>query len=173
MDTTVNVHGLPGCCGIRELTQLSYFASDPAEALRSFAKQVYTKTRAIPNGPQNFRYVIFSQANSPGNNGEGRSRYGEKFAAFIQANGLGDVIETAGTHINPNSTNVLKVYVWTVDHLATKKWAEAQGMDFPDFVEQPAPPVAYPPRMTSRPAPAVIRDGPPNETQERFQEGVR
>lgn len=78
--------------------------------------------------PRNFRYAIFSQAGI--GRGQG-ARYGTNLAAYITRNKLGKVIST-GTSINPNSGNLLKVFVWTVDHKALEKWAEKQGYEYID-----------------------------------------
>lgn len=68
-----------------------------------------------------FRFAIFSEAHRPGLTDETGPKYGRDFAALIRECKLGDVIET-GRHINPNSSNHLRVWVWTVDHEALTKW---------------------------------------------------
>lgn len=109
------------CCGVKEMDGLSTFRS-AQEAMRAFAG--CTVEGAQPRDGygyydpwvgNRFRYVIFSQAGA-------RSRYGTRFAAFIRDNGLGDVVKTAGRHINPNSNRILKVWIWTVDHEAVSEW---------------------------------------------------
>lgn len=94
------------CCGVREIGELSSLRS-PVEQLRAFAREAY---------PYNsrFRYALFSQARK-------RSKYGDLFAAFIREERLGTVIETEWKR-NPNSGNPLKIFLWTVDHPAVKRW---------------------------------------------------
>ena len=115
-----------GCCGIKELTGLSYCV-DAKTAMQDFAvltclrkAEAYQKDGSLKwiHAPVvNFRYVVFSQAHK-------ESAYGLKFAAFIRDQGLGTLEET-GFSINPNSGNQLKAWIWTVDHDALKSWAEA------------------------------------------------
>lgn len=107
------------CCGIREISSLSYYRG-PKAAMIGFCDQVYSRLLGNPphtymsNDNSNFRYAVFSQAGA-------RGAYGQRFAAYITENNLGEVIET-GRHVNPNSGNQLKVFVWTVDHDAVKLW---------------------------------------------------
>ena len=68
-----------------------------------------------------FRFAIFTEAHGPAWAEENGPKYGQNFAAFIRETQLGDVIET-GRHVNPNSSNKLKVWVWTVDHAALVGW---------------------------------------------------
>jgi hypothetical protein len=122
------------CCGIREISGLSQHRG-PAAALKSFCRGVY-KTEYGTDASR-FRYSIFSQIQA--------RQYGDKFAAYILEHKLGDVIETTGRHVNPNSGNVLKVFVWTVDHDAVKLWWEKHGgssVKKSKDVPQPAPPQA-------------------------------
>jgi hypothetical protein len=98
------------CCGIMELQQLSYHRSNPVTILKAFGDCFYKPLYSDMN--EKFRYALFSAAGK-------RSAYGNRFAAYIRANKLGDVIET-GMHVNPNSGNLLKAFLWTVDHDAVK-----------------------------------------------------
>jgi len=116
----VHVDKYIDCCGIREISGLSYHRG-PRTAMKAFCS-VYPESKS-PNNPYSsndsaFRYAVFSQIN--------QAKYGERFAAYIRDNKLGDVIETTGKHVNPNSGNVLKVFVWTVDHTAVKQWLKKE-----------------------------------------------
>lgn len=119
------------CCGVKEISELSIYGS-PEEALLAFDNLTYGKLikKYKPNGVDyswkadpfgRFRYVMFTQANAPdrGPGKTGRNLYGEKFAALITENGLGNLHETTD-NINPNSSNNVKVWLWTIDHDATK-----------------------------------------------------
>jgi hypothetical protein len=121
--TGMEVHTYIDCCGIREISGLSY-SRGPKLAMKSFC-QIYPKTSnknsLYPTDGSKFRYAVFSQINN--------MKYGEKFAAYIRDNKLGDVVETTGKHMNPNSGNVLKVFVWTVDHEAVKLWMKGNLKD--------------------------------------------
>ena len=68
-----------------------------------------------------FRFAIFTEAHNPTQTEDLGPKYGQRFAAMIRKKGLGDLIET-GRHINPNSGNKLKVWVWTIDHAALVGW---------------------------------------------------
>lgn len=111
----LSVNMVAGCCGIRELNNLSRFGNEVA-ALKSFAKFVYDPSKLNSQ----FRFAVFSEAN----NYRTKAGYGSRFAAFIRENKLGAVIETEGWATNPNSGNPLKVWVWTVDHDAVKEWVK-------------------------------------------------
>ncbi len=103
------------CCGIREIANLED-CHTPKEALKEFIQEAkYEDGR--------FRYAVFSDIV--------RRTYGLKFAAFIRANKLGDVIST-GYHVNPNSHNRLKVWVWTINHVALKRWSKKNPQENQD-----------------------------------------
>lgn len=155
----MKVNYLLDCCGVKELSGLSYHAT-PQVAMRALCQFIYpdpqankalvakVAVRAAENKvsrhtfgylgaqvPQieasavyedpaqysRFRFAIFSEAHRPGLTDETGPKYGRDFAALIRECKLGDVIET-GKHINPNSSNNLRVWVWTVDHTALVAW---------------------------------------------------
>lgn len=99
----------PACCGIREIADLSRAAS-----ARVAFNQYYTLV--VDHGAFH-RYVMFTQANRL--DAARRVTYGERFTAYIRKHNLGAVIETE-ENINPNSGNLLKVWIWTVDHDAVR-----------------------------------------------------
>lgn len=74
-----------------------------------------------------FRFLIFSEAISSSyteaSTADGYAGYGRRFAAYILSANLGEIIST-GRHINPNSGNQLKVWIWAVDHGAFQKWLQ-------------------------------------------------
>lgn len=106
------------CCGVREISSLSYY-----KTAEGAMKDFLTDTSPMPNdyGPpyrrDKFRYAVFS--------GTKRSKYVERFSAFITTNKLGEVIET-GWNKNPNSGNNLKVCVWTIDWEAVAAYRAVQ-----------------------------------------------
>lgn len=82
-----------------------------------------------------FRFATFAEAINPQYMGKDGAEptnydYGRRFAALIRKEKLGDVLET-GRHVNPNSNNHLKVWIWTLDHVALKAWLEKQ----PEYVK--------------------------------------
>ena len=101
------------CCGIKEISGLSY-AKNSAEAMYSFMNNSY-------DWNQRFRYVIFSQAKT-------NATYGKKFAAFIRKHKLGSTVVTRGEHRNPNSGNVLKIWIWTINWFAVKTWYKKEAL---------------------------------------------
>lgn len=137
--TQVDIGDYINCCGIREISGLSCHKG-PMAAMRSFCN-IYPNApksyhNPYPSDQSRFRYAIFSQASN--------SKYGDKFATYIRNQKLGDVIETAGKHVNPNSGHVLKVFVWTVDHDAVKLWMKKEFKNAKIAVEK-APEAAQPP----------------------------
>lgn len=90
------------CCGTCELAGLIY------------TRTKYAVLHAANSKPCAF--VIFTEAQC---NDIPPTTYGKKLSAFIKDNGLGEVVETA-EKLNPNSGNMLKVYVWAVDRDSLK-----------------------------------------------------
>lgn len=74
-----------------------------------------------------FRHATFSEAmpNAPELIGSDRERnnymYGRNFAAYILDNQLGTTVTTP-REVNPNSGNLLQVWIWTIDHTALSAW---------------------------------------------------
>ena len=115
------------CCGVKELNRLSDY-NTPRSALEGFGTAIYNVDRYKETGYRehkgeplvqrdNFRYAVFTCAWSRSSMPK---TYGQGFADYIIKHNLGEVIET-GVHINPNSNNNLKVWLWTVDHDAVRK----------------------------------------------------
>ena len=108
------------CCGVKEIAGLS-FTTSAQHAIRQFGDLTYYRqvkdcnNKILPAPFENFRYVMFTQANMPG----GMAKYGDSFAAFIQKHKLGSLVETP-YNLNPNSGNQVKVWLWTVDHPKVK-----------------------------------------------------
>lgn len=120
----IDVYRLEGCCGIREISGLSYCRDKKGlYSAKQAMREVFQQCYGQPPGCQDvkWRYAIFSEANPP--DAEAPLNYGTKFCAYILENGLGTVIET-GNNINPNSENLLKVWVWTMDHDAMRAWGK-------------------------------------------------
>lgn len=63
-------------------------------------------------------HYIFTQAMRPPTNDFGfppsTKRYGDLFANYIEKNRLGTVVRSREV-VNPNSSNLLTTYVWTVN----------------------------------------------------------
>lgn len=68
-----------------------------------------------------FRYAIFSEAHYRNTPEDAGPTYGRDFARFITSHKLGEVICT-GRHINPNSSNLLRAWIWTVDWDQLRTW---------------------------------------------------
>ena len=124
------------CCGIKEMSGLSYHSKSPEDALREFIASVHRAgvnrggiiDYTIQNKPAReilpkiaifsprFRYAIFSQAGA-------RAKYGVAFAKFIEENRLGKVVRADSKfHKNPNSGNMLTAWIWTLDEKAIDAW---------------------------------------------------
>lgn len=131
----LGVQNVPGCCGIRELTSLSQFNKNPQKAFRGFANVVYRPVGTRTYGAYRFRYAVFSEANPPRSKS---NSYGRDFAAFIIKHGLGEVVET-GRNRNPNSSNDVQVWIWTVDHDACRALAEEMKIPVAKTDRPPTP----------------------------------
>lgn len=91
------------CCGIREIHDLE--DSSP-ETLAQVGEQRY-------EGNNKCTFITFSDAI--------RYRHGEALCSYIRNNGLGKVI-TSEAKKNPKSGNMIRMYCWTVNDKAFKKW---------------------------------------------------
>lgn len=115
-DQDMYIDGI-ACCGVGEIDGLSGYDStqDALEAL--------FRDNGIPRQP----FVIFTQATS-----QRRESYGDRFKAYLEAEGLGEV-SVSGYKANPNSGNFVKVFVWTVNRKAVDKlyaaFTKAEAMD--------------------------------------------
>ena len=103
------------CCAIREITQLSLFNDSKAPLLECLLRlerelrEIYgIGLTKIP-----FAYLLFS--------GVFPHQYGPDFKSFILENNLGTVMETRPTR-NPNSNNLVIIYIWTVDRDKLMAW---------------------------------------------------
>ena len=163
----MRIQHLSGCCGVREITSLSLDAN-PQESIKSFGLQCYEKHlkgekkskfgEDIRLDQENFRYALFSQATIPGSNPA--SVYGEHFAVYILDNALGEIIQT-GSHTNPNSGNMLKIWIWTIDHAAVKEHLATieYSKDSQKGIEEPAKPTSS--IFGAPPIPPCARPQPP------------
>lgn len=117
------ISAMPHCCGLREIGGLSQYNAAGGrrktnmEHLADMFLLIYQPSRDYPNGRTHWRYAIFTEAYVPGDQPQG---YGSEFADFIKAKGLGLVVEADGPQVNPNSGNMLRVWIWTVDHDTTR-----------------------------------------------------
>lgn len=119
--------------GVRWRTSASDFWSDNRYWLKEDGTKVYESQmrdwdyqhgrgdRYDDDRDSLWRYAVFTQA------GTGAT-YGRKFAALIKKENLGEVVQaTTKTVTNPNSGNVLKAWLWTVNHKNLRAWAQKQG----------------------------------------------
>jgi hypothetical protein len=138
------------CCGIKEFAQIQTFfqsgesvKKDARSALEWFFKQYVTQeTKSIPSerglfvrahlparnpvcatlyGKPQFvprmAHVVFSDNNIRG------FKFGEPFADLLTAEGLGTVTVIPEAK-NPNTSNVISMFVWTINVKACQKWVE-------------------------------------------------
>lgn len=96
--------------GIVEIDGLSDYnnSKDMMRGLCYELRQTYTRIMDIT-----FPILLFT--------GVVADRYPGDFSRLIKRAKLGDVICT-NPRINPNSDNVIKAYLWTVDKKALSKW---------------------------------------------------
>lgn len=98
------------CCGVIELHGLSQ-EDGPKEALLDVLNDNYGQEEIL----EHCAWVMFTQA-KPG-------RYGTALKTFIMKNKLGAVTILPRT-VNRNTGNPIGVFMWRVDHKATRKWYE-------------------------------------------------
>lgn len=99
MEREIKVYGLQGCCGINEMQGLSGFSVGEFRSMLAGMED---------DGELNHgAFLIFSQATGRHLN----RKYGEEFASFIRKHNLG-TLASPPAKINPNSENLLKVWLW-------------------------------------------------------------
>lgn len=108
MNPVRNIFNRTSCCGIREL----YGISDKSPELILYSLGYYLAQNETVNGS----HYLFSD-----NTGGHDDHYGEILRDYILEQGLGTVVETPFTH-NPNSGNMLKAFLWTINQEAFNVW---------------------------------------------------
>lgn len=88
------------CCGVRDIDGLSDHSRNMEGAFRLFWPQ-FTGAFALFTCPT-------------------KNKYGERFKKYIEKHKLGSVVETERRK-NPNSGNMLRAYLWTLDKKACQK----------------------------------------------------
>ena len=104
------------CCGVREMHGISECSTE--QALRLFGQQAAYHS-------DNFSHVFFTQA--------GSRRYGQNLAATITRLRLGKVVASEKKR-NPNSRNLLKMWIWTVNWKAFRKKFPINDDDDDDYI---------------------------------------
>lgn len=130
----VRAHYL-GCCGIKELCNIGYIP--PKQAIQDFCfqrtapeilaidysgdpvRQAQRTREILNNNKFGCAFVLFTQAYSQDN----PDGYGYKLKAYIKNQGLG-AVTVAGQERNPNSNNLVTIFIWTINHTALFKWWE-------------------------------------------------
>lgn len=133
------------CCGIRELDKLSEMDLTQKGATAAM-KEIKEQLTDEGHYDEHFdwstgnttrgdwideifhcpAFFVFSQAGTP-TDINGRGAYGDYFTAFIVEKGLGTVVESEPA-LNENSANLVKVFLWTVNQDAFKKWGAKKAV---------------------------------------------
>ena len=113
------------CCGVAEVDGISDYAQ-PADAMRDIVcderwdpateKDVYVLD--IPE----VAHIIFTQASRR----TAKVGYGYQLARYIKRHGLGTVVVSQPAK-NPNTSNQVHVFIWTLDEAGITQWAKKQG----------------------------------------------
>lgn len=119
------------CCGIREARGISISQAEDTLLWLGLRLTGWTRNRpklfkALSHKHLKFSQLIFTQA--------GRKTYGDDLAALIQEKGLGTV-SAAPAHLNPNSQNMVKAYIWAIDAPALIQWWNAQVTDVNNHIK--------------------------------------
>ncbi len=104
------------CCGIKEVDQIGHYRSDRRLlkdlGLKFFGGRVGDNDYYTQNDSA---FLLFSTI--------GKKTIGERTAALIQKEKLGTV-SFVGKRKNPNSGNMLSMWVWAVNIPAYQKWCK-------------------------------------------------
>ena len=113
----MNFYANMSCCGLIEIENVSGLEDGynpntdiKAELLRGYFDN------PLCDSPRNRAFAIFTGVVDE----NGRCSYGGKLATFLKKNRLGRVW-TLGTRMNPNSGNMLRMWVWAIDHKAMNR----------------------------------------------------
>lgn len=105
------------CCGQRELHGIQdytdyhpYKKCTPVQIISFVQEQ-------MAHGGRDGVFVTFAAANGHGE----LSHQGEDLAKYIRAKKLGTLFSPRAAR-NPNSGNMLRVWLWRVDRVALRKW---------------------------------------------------
>lgn len=109
------------CCGFREIDDLSLIRNDeftlPLMRSLGFDPDYYYamgRRRLLPRPAIRFAHLLFTEAGT-------KSKYGAKFKAWIEREGLGTVTVSPAKK-NPNSRRMVKGYIWSIDRDALRAW---------------------------------------------------
>ena len=91
------------CCGVNEIDGVST-GDPPSELLKEFLQERRYTDR-------NVFIFVFTDAKTPR---QRRMTQGDKFANYIEKNGLGTVVRSA-YKLNPNSGNNIAAMIWAID----------------------------------------------------------
>lgn len=105
------------CCGVKEIEGLGEHAK-PQDAMAQFCHEESCKK------PFRFLYTFTGvvRRKVADHSSSRRDNYGAKFAAFIRANHLGQVVESP-TRVNPNTGNTIRHWTWAPAAETLKRWA--------------------------------------------------
>ena len=104
------------CCGMKEISGLSFNKSGLKETLRS----IYNHRTYYDSAPVRGAVYLFTQA-SGRKNPPLRTAYGMRLAKFIRSKHLGSVVSTRPA-MNRNSGNYIRTFAWTPDWTAFNRW---------------------------------------------------
>jgi len=109
------------CCGIQEVTPI-------ASSVHSYGpeKVVQDIAASYRKGFMNGTFILFS-----GIEGSTYGKYGPILKQFIEDTKLGTVV-VSDTKKNPNSNNMLTIYIWQVDRPRLAEWLEKVDPAKPD-----------------------------------------
>lgn len=94
------------CCGIKEIANIAEDRNSK-ETVRQLYEEIYENDK-------NASFFIFSDIC--------RKKYGKNLHKYIIKNHLGEVIKSK-SQINPNSSNSLTMWIWTLNRKNLKKWS--------------------------------------------------
>ena len=108
------------CCGVDEIE----FIQD-AQPLPDLLRSIYeTWYGSKGDGNDGAGILVFTAVVK----GEGWTKFykrGDQLAAYIEKNKLGSVVRSK-PKVNPNSSNTVRAYLWSVSASGFHKWAKAQ-----------------------------------------------
>lgn len=106
------------CCGLGELAGVMSVDLASEASRRAYLQKLMNSLQSFGG-----KFLVFSVVAEKDNDGEFElfGHHAPYLLSLIARHKLGTVVE-AGEGVNPNSGNLLKVYVWTLDKEAIAEW---------------------------------------------------
>lgn len=118
------------CCGLFEVSGISYFRDRPEQCLLALAlKNMFFTTGAIIFTDASYEEEDYNDEDDDYERVVEWPRYGTQLKNEIEVNNLGPVTVSESFH-NYNSGNMVRVYLWVPDGAAVRHWVKEKYSEY-------------------------------------------